>query len=206
MFGIPNKTSDQSKWRPDFRIVEKLPDTKMVRTKFVVNFMAIGLLCVLVVVVGYREFSKLEINRQIASLKREQENRVSGNRIFTRFDGEFKSLADKVKDIKDFKKQPVHPAHLLVELSRMRTADVVFDAISYENIWNRGDEKELYQVQLNGKGRTTADISELKNRLRILEVQDGYEVRIDEQGNPTKNPETGVFSFIIALTISEVEN
>ncbi len=206
MFGIPNKTSDQPKWRPDFRIVEKLPDTKMVRTKFVVNFMAIGLLCVLVVVVGYREFSKLEINRQIASLKREQENRVSGNRIFTRFDGEFKSLADKVKDIKDFKKQPVHPAHLLVELSRMRTADVVFDAISYENIWNRGDEKELYQVQLNGKGRTTADISELKNRLRILEVQDGYEVRIDEQGNPTKDPETGVFSFIIALTISEVEN
>ncbi|MCG8526960.1 MAG: hypothetical protein MI748_11300 [Opitutales bacterium] len=185
--------------------MEKLPDTKMVRTKFVVNFMAIGLLCVLVVVVGYREFSKLEINRQIASLKREQENRVSGNRIFTRFDGEFKSLADKVKDIKDFKKQPVHPAHLLVELSRMRTADVVFDAISYENIWNRGDKKELYQVQLNGKGRTTADISELKNRLRILEVQDGYEVRIDEQGNPTKDPETGVFSFIIALTISEVE-
>jgi hypothetical protein len=40
----------------------------------------------------------------------------------------------------------------------------------------------------------------------ILEMEDRWEVKVVEEGNPSKDAASGVFSFIIALIITEVKD
>ena len=109
-------------------------------------------------------------------------------------------------DIKLFKDAPIRPSWLLVELSRIRTPDVLYEIIGYEHFWDSGAKTEVYKIRLSGKGRTTADIAELKSRLAILEVAEGWQIRVLEEGNPSKDTNSGIFSFVIALDITKSKN
>lgn len=55
-------------WHPNFRNFERLPDTKVVRTAFFVNVVAILVALVLLVWFGYREYQRRDVVRQIAYL------------------------------------------------------------------------------------------------------------------------------------------
>lgn len=206
MLSFKKRNESRARWRADFRLVDRLPDTKVIRTKFIVNFFFLAILTSLLIVVGYREVNKISLRQSLASLQTEVEARSSSNRRLIEFSQDFRQLADKMDDIRSLKTRPIRPAWLLVELARIRTPDVVYDAIAYEHLWDTELKAEAFKVRLRGKGRTTADIAELKNRLAILEVSEGWEIRISEEGNPAKDATSGVFSFAIALDISKVKN
>ena len=53
-------------WHPDFRNVERLPDTKVVRTTFFINTAAIATTLALMMWLGYREFHIRNLEQQIA--------------------------------------------------------------------------------------------------------------------------------------------
>ena len=200
-FSFKKRTVSKARWHADFRMVETLPDIKVIRTKFLINVFFIILLCVLVALFGYQEFNKIGLRQSIESLRAEVESRSGSNRKITKQSNEFRALANKIDDIETFTSNPIRPAWLLVELSRVRTQDVVYDTISYSRFWDNSAKEEVYRVRLGGKGRTTADISELKNRLAILDVEEGWYVEVAEEGNPSKDVTSGIFSFVIALDI-----
>lgn len=206
MFGLQKKYDTKLRWHPDFRIVEKLPDTKMIRTKFIINLVGIGVFFFLFATVGSRELTKFGIRQSIATSEHEVESRLSSNRKLAGMSGQFRRLGIQLDDLKNFKSQPANPTRILVELARMRTPDVIFDDVSYDHAWDSVLKKEIYELRLKGSGRTTADIGELKNRLSIMEVADHYEIKVSEQGNPSKDPKTGFFSFVILLKILEVKD
>lgn len=54
-------------WHPNFADVEKLPDVKVVRTKFFVNSASILILCVVLFFVGKRELALYQLNNELAS-------------------------------------------------------------------------------------------------------------------------------------------
>ena len=205
-FSLKKRSVSKAKWHADFRLVESLPDTKVIRTKFIVNFFFLGIFFVLLGIVGYREINKIGLRQSIESLQSEVDTRSSSNRELASLSRDFRTLANRADDIRSFKEVPIRPAWLLVELSRIRTPDIVYDIIGYEHLWNSEANEEVYTVRLSGKGRTTADIAELKSRLAILEVSDGWKIEISEEGNPSKDTTSGIFSFVIALDISKVKN
>jgi integrase len=206
MLSFSKKTETKARWRADFRLVDQLPDVKVVRTKFIVNFASLAIMTTLFAIAGYREFTKISLRQSVEMLQNEVDTRSSANRRLTALSGDFRRLSNKMVDIRELAKAPVRPAALLVELARLRTPDIVFDTISYEQYWDNAAAAHTFKVRLDGKGRTTADIAELKNRLMILEMADGWEVKVVEEGNPSKDSTSGVFSFIIALIITEVKD
>lgn len=206
MLSFQKRSESKARWRADFRLVDRLPDTKVIRTKFIVNICFLVILTSLLIVIGYREVNKIGMRQSIASLQTEVEARSSSNRRVTKLSSDFRQLANKMEDIRSLKTRPIRPSWLLVELARIRTPDVVYDTIGYEHFWDTGLKEEAFKVRLRGKGRTTADISELKNRLAILEVNEDWEIRVSEEGNPAKDTVSGVFSFVIALDISKKQN
>lgn len=206
MFSFKKKNESKLRWHPDFRVVDQLPDTKIVRTRFLVNSFGVAIFVILLVFVGLRELTKFGIVESISSAEQEILEKSSTNRNLEKMNREFRSLSTKLQDIKSFNKQPIRPNELLVELTRIRTLDVVFNSINYENNWDSERKKEVHELELLGMGRTTADIGELKNRLSIMELPDKYFLEVSEEGNPTKDPMTGVFSFAIRLTIMEEAN
>ncbi len=205
-FSLQKKSELKARWHADFRLVDQLPDIKVVRTKFIVNFIFLAIFFALLVVVGYREISKIGLRQSISSLQSEVDSRSGPNKQLTTLSRDFRMLANKMDDIKSFKDAPIRPAWLLIELSRIRTQDVVYDAIGYENFWDNTAKEEIYKVRLSGKGRTTADIAELKSRLAILEVGEEWVINVLEEGNPSKDSTSGIFSFVIALEISKVKD
>ena len=206
MFGFQKKKNTKTAWHPDFRIVEVLPDIKVVRTKFLINIVSIVIFCSLLVFVGYREIIKIGLKQNIKDYQTEIENRQSGDRKLTQLSGEFSKLGNQLEDIKQFKEKPLKLIKTIIELSEMRGKDVVYDRITYRDEWDSAEKKEVYSIRLNGKGRATADIGDLKNRLSALSVNEGCKINISEVGNPTKDPTTGVFSFVILVTITEDGN
>lgn len=201
MLNFGKRNESKLRWRADFRLVDRLPDTKVVRTKFIVNFCFITILICLLILAAYRETNKIGLRQSITSLQLEVESRASSNRHVTELSRDFRALANKMDDIRTLKQRPVRPTWLLVELARIRTPDVVYDTISYEHFWATERKSEGFKVRLRGKGRTTADIAELKNQLAIFEVAEGWEIEISEQGNPSMDATSGVFSFVIELDI-----
>ena len=53
-------------WHPDFRNLARLPDTKVVRTQFFVNFAAIAITASLLLYFSYQEYRINNLNRQVA--------------------------------------------------------------------------------------------------------------------------------------------
>jgi hypothetical protein len=136
MLSFAKKTESKVRWRADFRLVDQLPDVKVVRTKFIVNFAAIAIVTALLVTVGYREFTKLTLRQSIEMLQSEVDTRSSANRRLTALSRDFRQLSNKMVDIQELAKAPVRPAALLVELARLRTEDIVFDTIAFEQYWD----------------------------------------------------------------------
>lgn len=206
MFGFQSKRHTKMSWHPDFRIVELLPDIKVVRTKFIVNVISIVIVGMLVVLTGYREIVKFSVKGKIRTYQEEIQESQPSNRKLTMMSGEFTKLGDELKDIKAFKERPFDLIGMIMELSEKRGPGVIYDRISYEDGWDSAEKKEVHNIQLSGKGRTTADIGELKNKLSTLKVAENYKIQISEVGNPTKDPTTGIFSFGILVKISEAKN
>ncbi len=53
-------------WHPDFRRVDKLPDTKVIRTRFFINFASLAVAASLLLYFVYREYTMSDFNEQIA--------------------------------------------------------------------------------------------------------------------------------------------
>ena len=205
-FSFKKRSVSKVKWHADFRLVDALPDTKVIRTKFLVNFIFLGLFCILLGFIGYREINKIGLRQSIESLQAEVDTRSGPNRQLAILSRDFRFLSNRLDDVNKFVEIPIRPAWLIVELSRIRTPDIVYDVIGYEHFWKTGVNTEVFRVRLSGKGRTTADIAELKSRLAILEVAEGWQIEVAEEGNPSKDTTSGIFSFVIALDISKVKN
>lgn len=98
-----NKSQTNSKdagaaWRPDFRNVGLLPDTKTVRTSFMMNIIVFTLLSGSVLFSVYREFTLAAVKRHVASAE-EQINTAKGPSNmalaeYKKFQAEEKKLAD----------------------------------------------------------------------------------------------------------------
>jgi hypothetical protein len=56
-------------WHPNFADVEKLPDVKVVRTKFFVNSASILVLCAVLFFVGKRELALYQLNNELVSVE-----------------------------------------------------------------------------------------------------------------------------------------
>ena len=100
-------------WRADFRDLETLPDTKPVRTGFLINFASISVLFALITLLVYNEYS-LRLSR-VASKETEIDVRAQtdANRKLLFRGGEFRKLSRQAEEVVGFKRVPVNLADLL---------------------------------------------------------------------------------------------
>ena len=62
-------------WHPNLRIVENLPDTKVVRTAFFVNGVAMSVAIALALYLGIQEWKLHEVNKQISDWQHQIDSR-----------------------------------------------------------------------------------------------------------------------------------
>jgi hypothetical protein len=201
-------------WRTDFRIVDELPDVKVVRTHFLINFGAIALFIIACFVVAQREYTLRGLNESTQLLEQRIQAGQRGNREALSWSKRFVDTARKVEAIQVHYRAPFKHHLFLAELAMVRPADMIFRQIAYIEIppppapRSRGrQQKEVKQVSLPSyKIELRGDVRELHilDQLKTLLVDfpygnDSYRVEVTESVQP--RTDTGIFPFAVEIRL-----
>lgn len=146
------KTISQPAWRPNFRITEELPDTKVIRTDFLLNFIFVALALLAGVYL-------LNIQLQIWSLKSSisaYEEKIAGgdadNKKFLRQSADFEKQSKNIKEVLDFVRAQVPPTNLLESLQNARPEQLILTSVSVSprSVMQGRNRINYYDITVNG--------------------------------------------------------
>ena len=100
----PNKQISQTGvlWHPNFRVVATLPDTKVIRTSFIVNVAAVGLVLATSAFLVLREQETAEVLAQTATWTARIQGGTPAYATATKFQKDFSEGEKRLKEIEAF--------------------------------------------------------------------------------------------------------
>jgi len=201
MLSFGKNTKKSVGWHFDFRLQDRLPDTKIIRTSFLVNLISFGICFLMLAMVGYHEIRIMSLKAEIRSANNDLEVGAKTNDALLKSIDRFRQHANSVDDLNRFFEQPIDVVRLLVSLSALRNEEVAFDVVRYTNEWNRRANREEFIVSIDGKGRVRRILILFKANLLKIPLANGYNLDVIEDGNPVKEHRSGHFSFRIRLVV-----
>ena len=209
MAGLLNrKRVSNPTWRPDFRNVEALPDTKTIRTSFLLNFIALTL----VVAVGsaylIREYSYQNLRREVKSLELQVSNNMNNNRVILDTNKRFEESAAIVSEAVAFDWQPVPMYNLVQDLSDVLQEGMVLNNLQISHIQEQVAKKKSNVLLLEIKGKVLEDapvtpaqlLNNYQDAVREMACLDGVKVDI-EMTQFGRNNTMGNFDFTLQVKI-----
>jgi hypothetical protein len=203
-----------SRWRTDFRIVDELPDIKVVRTHFLINFAAIAVLIAACFMVAQREYTLRTLNESMQLLDRRLQSGQSSNREVLGWNRRFIDSARKVQEVQTHYRAPFAHHLFLAELAMARPRDMTFRQISYQEVpapppprtrardqaAARRTTLPSYTIQLRGDVRELHILDQLKTLLSDFSYGNGtYRVDVTESVQP--RTDAGAFPFAIEIRL-----
>lgn len=148
-------------WHPNLRNRERLPDTKVVRTLFFVNFAAITVAASLLVYFCYQEYRIKNLNRLVAEWQAQVDTNKKSAAQAVALSRKFADEEKKIGELNDFLKQRLVLSEFLLHLGSILPTDLAMDTV----------ELRTNGVNLRGtaagtpdeaSGRTSAFVETLK--------------------------------------------
>lgn len=185
-------------WHPNFRNFERLPDTKVVRTAFFVNGIAVFVAVLALLWFSYNEYQLRGLHRQIDDWQRQIErDRPASNKAIAQYKT-FQTEAARVTEIDAFVKSKPVISELLLRIGETLPANIALDGFDFRDT----------QVTLRGTVRGAPDqasgyASAYLQRLRTDPVISAKfdEIKWGVQGL-TRSPQTGRLVLEITLRLN----
>src|ERR1035437_3562504 len=115
-------------WQPDFRNLERLPDTKVVRTAFFINAAAITLALGLLTYFGVKEWELRSLKSQIADWQRQIDRDQAGSDKAVALYKNFQGQEAKFQEVDAFLKSKPLGSELMVRLAQTLPANIALDS------------------------------------------------------------------------------
>lgn len=203
------------RWRTDFRIVDQLPDIKVVRTHFLINFSAIAALIAVCFLLAQREYTLRTLDESIQLLERRLQAGNPANREALSWNRRFVESARKVEEIQGHYRAPFAHHLFLAELAMARPSDMVFRQIAYQEIpppppprtraRDRTPVRRVvlpsYVIELRGDVRELNILDQLKTLLAEFSYANG-EYRVDVTESVQPRTDAGAFPFAVEIRLS----
>ncbi|MGF1450194.1 MAG: hypothetical protein ACFB20_12365 [Opitutales bacterium] len=208
------KEADAFYWHADFRRVDALPDVKVVRTKFFVNFMAVAAPLLLAVWVANNELEAGNLRSEIAALEDSVAAARPRNAEAVKLDQAFAKERGKVHAFTSFYKPAIEPLELLAIFSESRPEGLIFDRLSLtqrRETTRKGKkviETLVPVVQIVGEleGDASEALAVLKayeqQLLEIEEIKDRIE---NFDAAPTRSSDNDSFRFKISMDLPKAK-
>src|SRR6185312_6719019 len=133
MLSLSKKSDEQADveplWHPDFRNVERLPDTKVVRTTFFINTAAIATTLALLMWLGYREFHIRTLEQQIADAEHQIDSNARQNKEALRLSQIFTDEEKKLDAAVNFVQSPISPTEFIEILGNTLPAEISIESV-----------------------------------------------------------------------------
>lgn len=200
-----SKKDQQPYWRPNFVNSDELPDIKVVRTDFIVNFVAIAIALLVTFILFEQEYRAYSLGQTVSDLEEQIGADEVADKNNLKLSEAFRKSAQYVLEVRKFNDAPFFTYELLLGLSEIRPDDLIFDSVSLgESTSNIGGKNVLvYTINILGDAKSLTVLDEFKKTLSETELLkiDGYELSIDEtlQGRDAK---TGIFPYRLAVSLT----
>jgi len=156
-------------WRPDFKMSERLPDIKPVRTDFFINFAALTFVLFAVVLMVIQELTIFNANSDIDRKVSELKNKTSEQEEFSKNDVAFAKHATFLKDFILFSNKQLSASDLLLLFSRDTPNDITLESI--RQLQRDRDKITVTSIEVSGYVRvpdTTKANAVISQYLQIL--------------------------------------
>ena len=203
-----NKKVVQKPWRPDLRNVEILPDTKVIRTGFLLNSLGILVALGCLGYYGYKEMDLQSLASEVNGLRLQVEDATPDDRQVLNINKDFVQRAGIVSEVVSFDTETVKFHDFLAEIGNAVQEASVLTDISMNHAPRASGNSELapFTIKLTGKvfeeaTSTPAQVLEtFQKQILLLKSLDGKSPVI-EMGLFSRNNELGHFDFTLSITI-----
>ena len=124
-----NKTQEQFPWHQDFRNAEALPDIKVIRTRFFVNFIALVIPLFVAVVWIQQEMTLGALRGEIAELETEKSSMQASNKELIELSRDFMKESAKIESLDEYYYNLFPLSDYLVTLSDQVGEDMVVSSM-----------------------------------------------------------------------------
>lgn len=153
LFQKKNKLPKEIPWRPNFVNPEKLPDTKVVRTGFLLNFVAIATAVILISYLAILEYNISTLRNAGEDLQVQIDNSAAENRRNVMLSGQFNQAARTMEQVAKFGHMPFEIHQLVLDLTALKVAEITFQSITLQPVTVRQGRVEVTHYQLIIQGR-----------------------------------------------------
>jgi len=133
---LPHKKNQETgvlNWHPDFRDASALPDLKVVRTSFIVDFLCITVASVVLLWTAFREYKAFSLRAEISAAEQAMEGKNVRNNELLAQNKEFNETTRRFMEAEKFLQAPFNASELLSALSRSLPGNMDFTAIGYDS-------------------------------------------------------------------------
>ncbi len=133
MLSLTKKSDSQPEavplWHTNFRNFDRLPDTKVVRTTFFINTAAVAAAIVMILWLGHREYTILNIKEQRAVAQRLIDDNQKQNAEALRLSKIFQEEEKKLNEVIAFIKVPITPAAFIEQIGQSLPKEILIDIV-----------------------------------------------------------------------------
>ncbi len=204
-----NKKAPAKVWRPDFRDTQALPDTKVVRTGFLLNFIAIALTLAAMSSYLIKEYKLQGLVREVQKLTAQVDSSQSQNRAILDVNKKFRQRAEVVEEAIAFDFQEVQFPELIANMSSVLEDGMILSALEVDYsdyLPEEGNAAVPLIARLTGRvtedapGTPAKILDDFQKSIRNLSILEDRTVNM-EMENFGRNNEFGYFDFTLLVEI-----
>lgn len=206
-----NNSDSFLNWHPDFCIQATLPDVKVIRTGFLVNFIALTCPLLLGGLIAFNWLEALSIQEQIEDRKQTIQTKGRENAENVKMSKQFDVASAKLTDINNFLTRNLDELAVVVAIAESRPKEIALSKISYleQDIADGNKSKVKSTAQLVGvlRGISAEDVVMLdvyKSTLEKLDVFQGMLANVTLPP-PTLDSDRGLSKFNITIDLKAVQ-
>ncbi len=195
-------------WRPNFVNQSELPDIKVIRTDFIINFIAVTIALCVAFFLLQREYRSFSLGNTISDMEQQIRVAEADDIENLKRSESFRSSAQYIAEVEKFFDSPILAHEFLYGLSQIKPEDLIFNSVSLgESMIKQGSKQVLaYNISISGDAKNLTAVEDFKKILAEADLLNisGYKVEIDEtlQGRDDK---TGIFPYRVAISLKPEE-
>ncbi len=192
-------------WRPNFVNQSELPDIKVIRTDFIINFIAVTLALCVAFFLLQREYRSYSLGKTISDMEQQIRVADADDVENLKLSESFRSSALYVIEVEKFFDSPILAYDFLYKLSLIKPEDLIFNSVSLNESLIKQGAKDVvaYSINITGDAKNLTVLDDFKKVLEEAELLQvaGFDLEIDEtlQGRDEK---TGIFPYRLAVSLT----
>ncbi|MGZ0708598.1 hypothetical protein ACWPKO_09685 [Coraliomargarita sp. W4R53] len=183
----------------------ELPDIKVIRTDFIINFIAMTLALCVAFFLLQREYRSYALSQTISQMEQQIRVADADDIVSLKMSESFRKSAQYIIEVEEFFDSPLLAHEFLYELSNIKPEDLIFNSVSLSESSLKQGAKSLvrYTINITGDAKNLTVLDDFKKVLveaDLLQIS-GFDLEIDEtlQGRDEK---TGIFPYRISITLT----